>query len=244
MVFGNLHNYPPPQFPTRSIFLLATVSSSQPMRISGTELSGRLVSSKGAACSVQTRECEVLIQPYWDTNRTKYIERRRPMARATKNNKRKQAQAVKSAAQPAADKSPVTRCDLLTWVGAGVVGVGVFGAGGAWAVSSFNRSVEERDLSRIGQGRPAIVQIHDPQCPVCNALQRETRKALGRVEGDAPIYLIADITQPEGAEFARAHSVLHVMLLLFGGDGTRAQTLTGSRTRSELTPIFVQHSKQ
>lgn len=158
------------------------------------------------------------------------------MARGQHSNKRKKAQAAKAVEQP---RQPMTRRALLGWVGAGVGGIAALGAGGAWAVNSFNRSVAERDLSRVGQGRPAIVQIHDPQCPVCNALQRETRKALAQMEGEPPVYLVADLTQTEGAVFAQRYSVPHVTLLLFNAQGQRVETLTGSRTRDELAPIFA-----
>lgn len=165
------------------------------------------------------------------------------MARTSKNNQRKKAQSVKATSQPAEKAAAPSRRTVLGWVGMGALGVGVLGGGGAWAVSSFNRSVDERDLSRVGKGRPSVVQIHDPQCPICNALQRETRKALGTMDGEAPIYLIADITQTEGAVFAQRHSVPHVTLLLFDADGKRMQTLTGSRTRDELEPIFEKHAR-
>jgi hypothetical protein len=165
------------------------------------------------------------------------------MARPSKNNKRKKAQSAKATSQTAEKMPPASRRTVLGWVGMGALGLGVLGGGGAWAVNSFNRSMDERDLSRIGKGKPSIVQIHDPQCPICNALQRETRKALGKLDGEPPIYLIADITQTEGAVFAQRHSVPHVTLLLFDADGKRVQTLTGSRTRDELEPIFERHAR-
>lgn len=125
----------------------------------------------------------------------------------------------------------------------GVLGVGVLGGGGAWSVNSFTRSKDERDLSWIRKGKPSVVPIPDPQCPICNALQRETLKALGKLDGESPIYLIADITQTEGAVFGQRHSVPHVTLLLFDADGKRVQTLTGCRTRDELEPIFERHAR-
>lgn len=162
------------------------------------------------------------------------------MARNSKTRKRKLAQAQNAKANAS---STLSRRTLMRWAGFAVGGAVVLGAGGAWAVSSFNRSVDERDLSKVGQGKPAIVQIHDPQCPICNALQRETRAALKRLEGEVPVYLIADLTQTEGAVFAQRHSVPHVTLLLFDAAGNRVQTLSGSRTRDELEPIFAQHAR-
>ena len=98
-------------------------------------------------------------------------------------------------------------------------------------------------MTRIGKGEPAVVQIHDPQCSICNALQRETHKALTQLEGQAPIYLVADLTQTEGAIFAQRHTVQHVTLLVFDGDGNRVETLVGSKTRAELGLVFERYAR-
>ncbi|QUJ77007.1 hypothetical protein KDD17_02880 [Sulfitobacter albidus] len=153
-----------------------------------------------------------------------------------KTNKRKRAQAEKRGAAPQATRAPVNRRALLGW---SIAGVALAGAAGAWGVTSFNASQAERDLSRIGQGAPAIVQIHDPQCPLCNDLQRETRKALAGLEGEPPVYLVADLTLPEGAAFARDHAAAHVTLLLFDAAGRRVQTIQGPHTRTQLQPMFA-----
>ncbi|MEP1768709.1 MAG: hypothetical protein ABJJ53_18980 [Sulfitobacter sp.] len=157
------------------------------------------------------------------------------MAKNHKTNKRKQQQAIKAAPPP----REWTRRRVLNWAGVGVLGAAGVAAGGAWAVSSFNRSVDERDLTKIGQGVPAVVQIHDPSCPLCNALQRETRKALAGMKDGAPVYIIADLTQTEGAVFAQHNNVQHVTLMLFDAQGNRVDTLTGTRTRKELSERFT-----
>ena len=58
------------------------------------------------------------------------------------------------------------------------------GGGGWYLVSEVRATIAEQDLSRIGNGIPAVVQIHDPQCPRCLALQRETRKAMSGFADD------------------------------------------------------------
>jgi len=45
-----------------------------------------------------------------------------------------------------------------------LVGIGYFG------VSAVHADLAEQDLSVVGSGRPIIVQIHDPSCPVYLAL--------------------------------------------------------------------------
>ncbi|MEM6728434.1 MAG: hypothetical protein AAF618_08035 [Pseudomonadota bacterium] len=75
---------------------------------------------------------------------------------ARKTTKRKKAQ---TSAQPAPKAS---RRGLLLYGGAGFLALG--GAGTAFAVD-FMAKLEEQDLSVIGNGTPALVQIHDPACP-------------------------------------------------------------------------------
>ncbi|MEM1066658.1 MAG: hypothetical protein AAGJ74_14250, partial [Pseudomonadota bacterium] len=54
----------------------------------------------------------------------------------------------------------------------------VLGGAGVVSVNAVRATIAEQDLTRIGNGTPAIVQIHDPTCAMCTELQRETRKAL------------------------------------------------------------------
>ena len=113
-----------------------------------------------------------------------------------------------------------------------------------YTVDQVMATITEQDLTRIGNGKPAIVQIHDPQCPRCQALQRETRKALKSVDNDVLQYLVANIRNKKGREFATSHGVPHVTLLLFDGNGKRRDTLSGDYKRNTLTTIFNAHAKQ
>lgn len=113
-------------------------------------------------------------------------------------------------------------------------------AGGAtfFGARSVTAKMAEFDLSRVGQGLPSVVQVHDPTCPTCTALQRQTRKALRGVDSDALIYLVADIKTEEGQAFAGRFGVPHVTLLLFDGQGNHVDTLEGMRQADELQPVF------
>lgn len=138
----------------------------------------------------------------------------------------------------AADRGLSRRALLLR---AGFAGAGVLALGGAgiWGMT-FVRSVRaEHDLTRLGQGRPAVVQVHDPQCPVCNALQDQTRAALRDIDERAVLYLIANIRTPEGVAFAAQYGVPHVTLLLFDGTGRLRETLSGPRRAEALRPAFA-----
>lgn len=131
----------------------------------------------------------------------------------------------------------LSRRDLLARAGYGAVGALVFAGAGLWGVRHVQAITAEHDLDRLGQGTPSIVQVHDPQCPVCNALQTQTRKALGRVDADI-LYLVANIRTQEGSAFAARYGEPHVTLLLFDADGTLRDTLRGPHEAEQLEPAF------
>ncbi|MEM9551440.1 MAG: thioredoxin family protein [Pseudomonadota bacterium] len=155
------------------------------------------------------------------------------MARKTK--KRKSAQ--KGSPQPA----NTSRRSALVYLRNGAIAAAALGGAGIWTVRSVQAMAAERDLTRIGQGKPVIVQVHDPQCSTCTALQRETRRALKQFGECDLVYLVADITQPDGGRFARRYGVPHVTLLLFDGEGSLRDTVHGMHSRAELRPILASH---
>ena len=101
--------------------------------------------------------------------------RERDMAKKTKSKARKQRQAE---AQKVEAAQPMGRRDVLRL--GGFAALGLLAAGGATyaGVGAYRAYKFEHDLTRIGQGKPAVVQVHDPQCSVCLALQSETRRAM------------------------------------------------------------------
>lgn len=156
-----------------------------------------------------------------------------------KKSKRKQAQKARQDA--AAAQPEVKRRDMLKLLRNGAIGAVAVGVGGYFTLRSVRALAHEYDLSRVGQGKPSVVQVHNPQCPTCNALQRETRQAMEQFGECDLVYLVADITTPDGGAFANFHRVPHVTLLLFDGEGQLQQTLQGMRDREELEPILVGH---
>ena len=119
------------------------------------------------------------------------------------------------------------------------VGIGAVIIGGAgYTVSGVYAEIVEQDLSKLGNGMPTIVQIHDPQCPRCRALQRQARDALDVLDHDDLQYLVANIRTPEGRSFADQHDVGHVTLMLFDGAGKRQGTLVGERPSDLLVQEF------
>jgi len=113
------------------------------------------------------------------------------------------------------------------------------GGAGLWGVTHVQKIRTEHDLGTVGQGVPAVVQVHDPQCPVCNALQREARKALRDLDAQALLYRVANIRTAEGSAFAARYGVPHVTLLLFDAQGRLRDTLRGPQRAEDLRPAFA-----
>lgn len=144
-------------------------------------------------------------------------------------NKRKKATAT--VAEP-------TRRDTLKLLRNGGIGAVALGGVGWWVVSGVQAIAAEQDLSRIGQGKPAVVQIHDPQCALCTELQRQARKALKDIDDDELLYLVASTRTDDGAAFAAGLGLSHVTLVLMNGDGQVESVLQGVRQSDELKVHF------
>lgn len=138
-------------------------------------------------------------------------------------------------------KEVVSRRDLLGRFRNGALLFAAVGAVGWYVVSEVRAGIDEADLSKIGNGIPTVVQIHDPQCPVCQALQKEARTALEAFEDGELQYLVANIRQDKGRNLAAKHGVPHVTLLLFDGKGERKETLSGPNTADYLEEAFRRH---
>ena len=156
--------------------------------------------------------------------------------------KKRKAKPQKSKTKATAAPAPTqTRRAMLRNMGLYTLGAGALGGAGWIGVSTVRAGAAEYDLTRIGQGKPSIVQIHDPQCPMCQRLQKEARAALKSFNECDIVYLIANIRTKDGRDLADEHGVPHVTLLLFDGDGKLQDTLRGVRQREELTQHFTTH---
>lgn len=145
---------------------------------------------------------------------------------------------AKQTAQLTAKADKMSRRSMLS---GGAVASAVVIGGGFWGVSSFRSYAAEHDLTRVGNGDPAIVQIHDPNCPTCTALQKQTRRALRDFDDCGLTYLVADINTSEGAAFARRFNAPNVTLLLFDGQGELHRRVQGLQQAAELANVFAAH---
>lgn len=117
-----------------------------------------------------------------------------------------------------------------------LIALPVVGAAGA-AIHRYdvqNRGLH--NLTIIGQGKPVVVQIHDPSCPLCRRLMNNSRQALK--DQDNVLFRVADVTTGNGGEFQRQHNASTVSLLLFNADGQKVDTIQGVTSVNELKNRF------
>ena len=150
------------------------------------------------------------------------------------NKPRKQNKAAPVAAEP-------TRRSFLTSAPYVIGGVVAVGGLAYFGISTVQADLAEQDLSIVGSGVPTIVQVHDPTCPVCLALQKEARAALDMLEDGQLEYRVASIASDVGSEFAYEHGSSHATLLFFNGDGTITQRVQAPSDRDALYAAFQAH---
>lgn len=157
-----------------------------------------------------------------------------------KKKRNKPQKKAKSAPRPAEAQTPESpqRRDFLSRTAKIVIGAGVIGGGSFFAVSAVRATAHEQDVSRIGQGVPTVVQIHDPGCSLCSALQKETRSALKGVDPTELEYVVANVKTDEGSAFAAQHRQPHVTLMLMDPEGAPVQILSGPQDRAVLRQVF------
>ena len=169
-----------------------------------------------------------------------------------KKNRRSSRRPGKSAMVAAAPNGPVqghprtsgaalSRRSLLLNLRNGAIGLGVASTGGWGIAHAYQTHVERHDLSVIGNGIPSVVQIHDPHCPVCRALQREMLRAASDFDEGILQARVASIRTGEGKALADRYRVPHVTLLLFDGQGEMQRILSGPNERDALRDAFAAH---
>jgi hypothetical protein len=80
------------------------------------------------------------------------------------------------------------------------------------------------DLSRIGNGRPAVVLAHDAHYTAGMAVM-EMLHPIRREHADRVDFLVAHLGMADAQAFAREHGVGDGSVLLFRGDGQRVAVL-------------------
>ena len=162
--------------------------------------------------------------------------------RAARSRKKQKTKPLHTANAPGNDprKTVSRRAFILKSSKAALIAAAT-GATGWYFVDEVCATTREIDLTRIGNGIPAVVQIHDPECPRCRALQREARKAMSNFDDNELQYLVANIRSTSGRRLANRHRVGHITLLLFDGKGRRRQVLVGQNSSEALEDAFRSH---
>lgn len=158
-----------------------------------------------------------------------------------KKQRKRQTGKPKSGPSIPPQTKPKTRREMLAMMRNGAIFTGVIVGSGYLLVNSMMATAAEQDLTRVGNGKPAIVQVHDAECALCRSLQRETRAALKEFDAGRYEYVVANIKAQDGAAFAQQFGVPHVTLMLFDRRGTLVNVLTGTRDRAELAGHFRTH---
>jgi thioredoxin-like negative regulator of GroEL len=152
------------------------------------------------------------------------------------NTRTKRADSVPADQPTSPDRRNFMRLAKNAAIGVPIVSVGCY-----FAIKKVQGDLYEADLSRIGNGTPTVVQIHDPQCPLCLTLQRQTRSALARYDDAGYTYLVANITTDSGYAFANQYGVSHVTLLLFDAAGKMVEAVRGPIETAPLESILARH---
>ena len=163
------------------------------------------------------------------------------MKRQKRKNRNPRKTTYKQPANRVVDYQPESRRGFLKHARNGTLAAIILGGGGWYGVEKVKAGIREQDLTKIGNGTPTIVQIHDPQCPQCVALQCEARDALCNFEEGQLQFLVANIMSTEGRQLAATHGVGHVTLLLFDADGKRQNIIVGAHDSEYLTSAFRLH---
>jgi hypothetical protein len=118
------------------------------------------------------------------------------------------------------------------WPGALITVAVVVGAM-ALLFTQLPRGVFSTDLSRIGQGNPALVVARDSNylagAEVMDLINTIRPEYEGRVE-----FLAAHLGHPDGQAFARRHDMEDAVVVVFGADGLPAARLVIPQTAEEL----------
>lgn len=121
--------------------------------------------------------------------------------------------------------------------------LGVLLVGGGAAAASLHaydrKKTRNHDLSVIGNGTPAIIQMHDPGCPTCRRLKGAVEQTMKGV--DTVNVRIADLSTKKGREFQTRYNYPKTTLLFFDADGKHRHTMSGVQTPEAIKNAIRVH---
>jgi len=114
-----------------------------------------------------------------------------------------------------------------------LITAGVVAALGAFVWSQLPDGSYPTDLSRIGQGRPAVVltmESHYLEGASVMHLMHDVRDEFGH----SAAFLVASLSQQDGRSFATRHGAVDGTVVLFDAQGQRVAMLRTPQSREEL----------
>ncbi|MGM0673550.1 MAG: hypothetical protein ACQETQ_02515 [Spirochaetota bacterium] len=143
--------------------------------------------------------------------------------------------------QEKAQRAHRRRRNRLVLAGAAVVLVLIAGGGVLYGLRQSEEQV--RDLSAVGDGVPAVVQVHDSTCPVCNELRGNVASIEDEFTDDELLIRVADVHTDDGVDFAADYTTARQATLLFiDGDGELLDVQTGAQAPETLLQSFTRHA--
>lgn len=134
---------------------------------------------------------------------------------------------------------------LKRTIGSVAIAALVLALGTGVLYASNLRGDRARDLSEIGSGVPAVVQVHDVTCPVCSELRSTVRRIQSDFSDSELLIRIADIHTDEGLAFAERYTTARRQTLLFiDASGELLYAQVGLQDESDLRQAFEQHAVQ
>jgi len=115
--------------------------------------------------------------------------------------------------------------------------VAVIVGAGALIFTQLPRDVFSTDLSRIGQGTPALVVARDIRY-VAGAEVMDLLNSMRPEFSDRVEFLAVNLGNPQGDGFVRQHGMEDGMVVLFSGNGTRIGALGRPATQQELRQLL------
>lgn len=112
-----------------------------------------------------------------------------------------------------------------------------------FAIHFYSRHQQaEYDLSVIGNGTLTVVQVHDPNCQLCQRLKRNLDSVKGEFAEDIQ-FRTTNIASAEGQRFASRYGVPHVTLLFFNKQGRHVHTIEGVTPAEQLREVLQRFQK-
>jgi len=106
-----------------------------------------------------------------------------------------------------------------------------------FAYAAFSSKQEElHDLSVVEERKSVLVQIHDPACTSCRALQSSVESVINEFPNME--YRIADMNRSEGRRFASQHQI-GITSLVHSSRSGRITKITGIQTEEEVRDFLT-----